>query len=120
MKSNTSNPNPPRRAMLLAAGLGLRMREVSDTLPKPLIEVHGRTLIDHALDRLVHSGVERVVVNLHYKGEMIRDHLASRSDVKIDYSEEAELPTRSGLTVLIRRWNGSRRLGATMPWTGCC
>ena len=96
MNSTTPDSTPPRRAMVLAAGLGLRMREVSDTLPKPLIEVHGRTLIDHAFDRLVHSGVEYVVVNLHYRGEMIRDHLASRSDITIDYSEEAELLETGG------------------------
>jgi MurNAc alpha-1-phosphate uridylyltransferase len=82
--------------MVLAAGLGLRMRQVSDTLPKPLIQVHGRTLIDHALDRLVHAGVENVVVNVHHLGNMIRDHLAARTDVEIEFSEEPELLETGG------------------------
>ena len=52
--------------MVLAAGLGTRLRPVTDAIPKPLVEVNGRPLIDHALDRLVAVGVEHVVVNLHY------------------------------------------------------
>jgi MurNAc alpha-1-phosphate uridylyltransferase len=57
--------------MVLAAGLGTRLRPVTDRLPKPLVEIGGRTLLDHAIDRLASAGVERVVVNLHYKAEMI-------------------------------------------------
>lgn len=70
---------PPRRAMVLAAGLGTRLRPVTDTLPKPLVEVGGRTLLDHALDRLAAAGVEHVVVNTHYLAARIADHLARRT-----------------------------------------
>jgi MurNAc alpha-1-phosphate uridylyltransferase len=64
--------------MVLAAGLGTRLRPVTDALPKPLVEAGGRSLIDHALDRLAEAGVERTVVNLHYKGEMLAAHLERR------------------------------------------
>ena len=88
----------PKSAMVLAAGLGTRMRPVSDHLPKPLIEVAGRSLLDHAIDRLAEAGVERVVVNLHYKGEMIAERIAGRTRPKIELSrEEALLETGGGV-----------------------
>src|SRR5262249_57380129 len=55
----------PRSAMVLAAGLGTRLRPVTQTIPKPLVEINGGALIDHAIDRLALAGVERVVVNIH-------------------------------------------------------
>ena len=61
----------PRSAMVLAAGLGTRLRPITDTIPKPLVEINGRSLIDHALDRLASAGVEHVIVNVHYKAAMI-------------------------------------------------
>jgi MurNAc alpha-1-phosphate uridylyltransferase len=78
------------RAMIMAAGLGTRMRPLSHDKPKPLIEVGGKALIDHALDRLVAAGVRFAVVNLHYKAEMVRAHLARRSDIEIVYSDESD------------------------------
>ncbi len=80
----------PTRAMIMAAGLGTRMRPLSDALPKPLVTVMGKALIDHAIDRLIEAGVTTVVVNLHYKAEMIRAHLAARKDVEILYSDESD------------------------------
>ena len=68
----------PRSAMVLAAGLGTRLRPVTQTLPKPLVEINGRALIDHAIDRLALAGVEHVVVNTHYKAAMVAEHLARR------------------------------------------
>ena len=68
----------PKRAMVLAAGLGKRMRPLTVTVPKPLIEVGGRALIDHTLDRLETAGVERTVVNVHYLPQLMRAHLAKR------------------------------------------
>jgi N-acetyl-alpha-D-muramate 1-phosphate uridylyltransferase len=87
---------PPRSAMVLAAGLGTRLRPITDTIPKPLVEINGRSLLDHALDRLALAGVERVVVNVHYKAAMIADHLTSRAHPQIELSEEAELLDTGG------------------------
>jgi MurNAc alpha-1-phosphate uridylyltransferase len=86
----------PKSAMVLAAGLGTRMRPISDTLPKPLVEIGGRTLLDHAIDRLAQVGVERVVVNVHYKAEMIANHLAARDHPRIEISAEDELLETGG------------------------
>ena len=86
----------PDRAMILAAGLGTRMRPISDAMPKPLLEIGGGTLLDHALDRLLLAGVERVVVNAHYKAEMIADHLAARRQPQIENSREDELLETGG------------------------
>ncbi|HUK58371.1 MAG TPA: nucleotidyltransferase family protein [Stellaceae bacterium] len=87
---------PPRSAMVLAAGLGVRMRPLTDERPKPLMPVAGRPLIDHVLDRLVAAGVRRAAVNLHYKAEMIEQHLASRNDVEIKFSREDKLLDTGG------------------------
>jgi MurNAc alpha-1-phosphate uridylyltransferase len=88
-----------RRAMIMAAGLGTRMRPLTDDRPKPLITVRGKPLIDHALDRLVAAGVELAVVNLHYKADMLRAHLDKRRDIEIRYSAEddALLDTGGGV-----------------------
>jgi MurNAc alpha-1-phosphate uridylyltransferase len=86
----------PDSAMVLAAGLGTRMRPISDTVPKPLVEIAGQTLLDHALDRLALVGVERVVVNLHYKAEMVAARLARRHQPRIELSREAELLETGG------------------------
>jgi len=78
----------PRRAMVLAAGLGTRMRAFNGNLPKPLIEVGGKALIDYVLDRLAEQGVERAVVNVHHLADQIERHLAARSRPRIVISDE--------------------------------
>jgi MurNAc alpha-1-phosphate uridylyltransferase len=78
----------PRVAMVLAAGRGERLRPITDTLPKPLVEIAGRKLIDHAIDRLEQAGVERVVVNVHHLGHRIVAHLAARKSPEIVISHE--------------------------------
>lgn len=77
-------------AMVLAAGLGLRMRPITDKIPKPLVELGGVPLIDRALDLLVVSGVKKAVVNLHYLGGMIEAHLQRRKAPKIEFSKEED------------------------------
>jgi N-acetyl-alpha-D-muramate 1-phosphate uridylyltransferase len=74
--------------MVLAAGLGKRMRPVTATIPKPLVKVGGRTLIDHALDRLATAGTERAVVNVHYLADLIEAHVRQRQQPRIQISDE--------------------------------
>lgn len=83
-------------AMVLAAGLGLRMRPLTLERPKPLIPVAGKPLLDHALDRVAAAGIGTAVVNTHYKGEMIADHLAGRTSPRILLSPEADLLETGG------------------------
>ncbi len=78
----------PKTAMVLAAGLGTRMRPLTDTAPKALIEVGGKALIDHLLDRLAAVGVERAVVNVHAFADALEGHLARRRDLEILISDE--------------------------------
>jgi len=87
---------PPKTAMVLAAGLGLRMRPITERLPKALVPLGGRTLLDHALDRLEAAGVERAVVNAHYKAEMLAEHLSKRRRPAITLSREDELLETGG------------------------
>ena len=87
-----------KTAMALAAGYGLRMRPITDRMPKPLVAVGGRTLLDRLLDRFAEAGVETAVVNTHYKGEMIAEHLAGRERPRIVLSpEETLLETGGGV-----------------------
>jgi MurNAc alpha-1-phosphate uridylyltransferase len=77
--------------MILAAGRGERMRPLTDTLPKPLLVVRGKPLIERHVERLAAAGIERIVINLAWLGALIRDHLGdgSRYGVTIQYSEES-------------------------------
>ncbi len=78
----------PNRAIVLAAGLGTRMRPYNGHIPKPLVEIGGKSLIDYALDGLAQTGVERAVVNVHYLAEALERHLASRQRPQIVISDE--------------------------------
>src|SRR4029077_7481833 len=68
----------PTKAMVLAAGRVVRMRPLTDNLPKPLVQVAGRALLDHVLDRLGDAGVTEAIVNVHYLPDQIIDHVAPR------------------------------------------
>ncbi len=98
----------PERAMVMAAGLGTRMRPLTNDKPKPLVMVDGKTLIDHALDRLVAAGVTMAVVNIHYMADMVKAHLAKRHDIEIRYSEETDalLGTGGGVLKAMSYFNG--------------
>lgn len=87
------------QAMVLAAGLGTRFRAVSGDLPKPLVPVAGKPLIDWTLDMLATGGVAHAVVNVHYKADLIEDHLSLRTNPEISISDERDerLETGGGL-----------------------
>ncbi|MEM9331584.1 MAG: nucleotidyltransferase family protein [Pseudomonadota bacterium] len=78
----------PRKAMILAAGLGTRMRPITDKMPKPLVKVHGKTLLDHCLDTLKRAGVQKVVVNVHHHADQIVQHIEHRKEMDIEISDE--------------------------------
>jgi len=80
----------PTKAMVLAAGLGLRMRPLTDHMPKPLVPVAGRPLLDHVLDKLAEAGVTEAVVNVHYLPDQIIAHTASRTLPHITISDERD------------------------------
>src|ERR1700755_1559795 len=80
----------PTKAMVLAAGLGLRMRAVTDRMPKPLVPVAGRPLLDHVLDKLGDAGVSEAVVNVHYLGDKIIEHGAAGKRPRVIISDEAK------------------------------
>jgi N-acetyl-alpha-D-muramate 1-phosphate uridylyltransferase len=87
-EDSTMSPPVPRTAMVFAAGLGARMRPITDALPKPLVKVGGRALIDYCLDRLSDNGVERAIVNVHWLADQVEAHLAERRSPKIIFSDE--------------------------------
>ena len=90
----------PRTAMVMAAGLGKRMRPLTATRPKPLVEVAGAALIDHVLERLRTAGIERAVVNVHYLADALEAHLKRHShglDIVISDERDALLETGGGL-----------------------
>ncbi|MCH7633821.1 MAG: nucleotidyltransferase family protein [Proteobacteria bacterium] len=87
---------PPQRAMVLAAGLGLRMRPLTERLPKPLLPVAGKAMLDRVLDHLAQSGVRECVVNTHHEGEMIAAHLADRESPEVRLAPEPELLETGG------------------------
>jgi MurNAc alpha-1-phosphate uridylyltransferase len=86
----------PRCAMVLAAGLGTRMRPLTDTMPKPLVRIAGKPLIDHVLDRLADVGVEKAVVNVHHFADQLIEHLGRRTQPRIAISDERGLLLGTG------------------------
>ena len=89
----------PKTAMVLAAGFGERMRPLTATMPKPLVKVAGRPLLDYVLDKLAQAGVTTTVVNVHYLADQIEKHVAGRKKPRIVISDEREalLDTGGGI-----------------------
>ena len=108
------------RAFVLAAGMGERMRPLTDHCPKPLLVINGKTLLDHALDALMEAGVEEVVVNTFYLGQMIADHLKNRKHPRITLSHETELLDTGGGVKKMLKFFGNEPfyvLNADVLWT---
>jgi N-acetyl-alpha-D-muramate 1-phosphate uridylyltransferase len=112
----TSPTNAPTTAMVLAAGLGTRLRPLTDDRPKALVEVGGGALIDHMLDRLIEVGVTRVVVNVHAFADQLEAHLKARTDVEILISDERARPLETGGGVKKAR----AMLGEAPIWVANC
>ncbi len=83
-------PVKPEKAMVLAAGLGLRMRPLTDHMPKPLVSVAGRPLLDHVLGKLGDAGVTEAVVNVHYLPDQIIEHVKARKRPRVIISDERD------------------------------
>jgi MurNAc alpha-1-phosphate uridylyltransferase len=95
--ANSRRISIPKRAIVLAAGLGTRMRAFNGKIPKPLVKVGNKALIDYVLDRLANAGVEHVVVNVHHLADQIERHVSVRPRPKITFSDErAELLGTAG------------------------
>jgi MurNAc alpha-1-phosphate uridylyltransferase len=93
----TSNNTAPTKAFILAAGMGTRLRPMTDNCPKPLVKVNGKPIIDYVLDDLIAAGVRDVVVNTHYLAGLMESHLAARGDdIIIHISREDELLETGG------------------------
>jgi N-acetyl-alpha-D-muramate 1-phosphate uridylyltransferase len=91
---------PITRAFVLAAGLGKRMRPITATVPKPLVEVAGRALLDHALDRAAEGGITKAVVNVHYLADLIEGHVGKRRtapEIVVSDERAALLETGGGV-----------------------
>jgi N-acetyl-alpha-D-muramate 1-phosphate uridylyltransferase len=88
--------NRPTTAFVLAAGLGQRMRPLTDTLPKPLVPLAGRALIDHVLDRLAEAGITKAVVNVHYLADKIENHVKARTAPHVKISDERGVLLETG------------------------
>ena len=87
----------PATAMIMAAGLGKRMRPLTATKPKPLIEVSGKALLDHVLEKLGTAGVRKIVVNVHYLADALEAHLATRAHgLEVVISDERKLLMETG------------------------
>ena len=86
----------PHSAMILSAGLGLRMRPLTNSRPKPLIEVAGKTLLAYNLECLTRAGIQQIVVNIHHLGEQIRDFLKAHKFTQVRISDETERLLDSG------------------------
>ena len=98
-------------AMLMAAGLGKRMRPLTASTPKPLVRVAGKPLIDRALDRLEEAGIAKAVVNVHYLADAIEAHIGPRTAPAVTFSDEREhlLETGGGMVKVVLSGKGEMK-----------
>jgi N-acetyl-alpha-D-muramate 1-phosphate uridylyltransferase len=117
MWNDTRMTRPP--VMLFAAGFGTRMGALTTHQPKPLIQVAGRALIDHALDVVADAGITDVVVNLHYRGDQLVDHLQGR-DIRFSWERKVILETGGGLRAALPLLGADTvlTLNPDVVWTG--
>lgn len=103
------NAMMPKSAMVLAAGLGTRMRPHNGHIPKPLVTIGGKSLIDYGLDRLADAGVEQAIVNVHHLADALERHLASRRKPRIVISDERNglLGTGGGIARALSKLGGA-------------
>ena len=114
----------PETAMVLAAGLGKRLQPITNTLPKPLVPIAGKTLLDRCLDALAAAGVEKAVVNVHHFPDQIRSHVAKRNAPRIVISDESAglLDSAGGIVKALPELGGDpvlhpqRRYVLDRPW----
>jgi N-acetyl-alpha-D-muramate 1-phosphate uridylyltransferase len=94
--------------MIMAAGLGTRMRPLTNDRPKSLVVVHGKALIDHAIDRLAAAGVTMIVINVHHHADRLKAHLAKRKNVEIRISDESDqlMDSGGGIARALGHFNG--------------
>ncbi len=92
----TRNNSKIDQGFILCAGFGTRMRPLTDTMPKPMVNVNGKPMVDHVLDSFTAHGMTRAVINTHYLGDVLKDHLNSRKDITISLSHENEILDTGG------------------------
>ncbi len=90
------NIQVPKKAMVLAAGIGTRMRPITDQMPKPLVRIYGKTLLDYGLDALESIGAKDVITNVHYLSTQIEEHVCERKHPNIIISDESDELMDSG------------------------
>ncbi len=96
----------PRKAFILAAGFGKRLRPYTDEYPKPMVQVGGETLIDHTINHLRRAGITEITINTHYKAEKLHAHLKTRTDIHLKIShEETILDTGGGIKNALENFN---------------
>lgn len=104
-----SSNKPKKWGIVLAAGFGTRLRPITDTIPKPLINIGGKALLDHTIDNMIKAGINNIVVNGHYKWEQIKDHIDEKfnqDDVKVYFIlEEDILETGGGVMNIMEKFD---------------
>ena len=105
------------KAFILAAGMGMRLRPYTETRPKPLVEINGKALIDHAIDHLAEAGIKDIVVNTHYMAAMLEDHLAKRKEPALTIShEDTLLDTGGGIKKALGHFNDQPFFCVSSDW----